>query len=94
VELQRKSGKVYMMMETVVYSREYLFVKQLYDSGRTRPHSVSPRKPSAGHGGMAWLLGGLPTDALRDPLRQSVSCAVGKHANTWSVMGPAASTRR
>src|SRR4029079_7117502 len=33
VELQRKSGKVYMMMETVVYSREYLFVKQLYDSG-------------------------------------------------------------
>src|SRR5262249_15333852 len=33
VEAQRKSGKVYMMMETVVYSREYLFVKHLYDSG-------------------------------------------------------------
>jgi predicted dehydrogenase len=33
VEAQRASGKVYMMMETVVYSREYLFVKQLYDSG-------------------------------------------------------------
>src|SRR3954453_8676716 len=33
VEHQRKSGKVYMMMETVVYAREYLFVKQLYDSG-------------------------------------------------------------
>src|SRR6202008_2544921 len=31
VEAQRQSGKVYMMMETVVYSREYLFVKQLYD---------------------------------------------------------------
>ena len=30
---QRKSGKVYMMMETVVYSREYLFVKELYDKG-------------------------------------------------------------
>ena len=27
VEAQRKAGKVYMMMETVVYSREYLFVK-------------------------------------------------------------------
>ena len=26
VEAQRASGKVYMMMETVVYSREYLFV--------------------------------------------------------------------
>src|SRR5262245_46256056 len=31
VEAQRKSGKVYMMMETVVYSREYLFVKELHD---------------------------------------------------------------
>ena len=30
---QRKSGKVYMMMETVVYSREFLFVKELYDKG-------------------------------------------------------------
>src|SRR5262245_25251457 len=33
VELQRKTGKTYMMMETVVYSREYLFVKDLYDKG-------------------------------------------------------------
>src|SRR5436189_1025182 len=33
VATQRKSGKTYMMMETVVYSREYLFVKELYDKG-------------------------------------------------------------
>jgi predicted dehydrogenase len=33
VETQREVGKIYMMMETVVYSREFLFVKQLYDSG-------------------------------------------------------------
>jgi predicted dehydrogenase len=33
VEAQRESGKVYMMMETVVYSREYLFAKELYDKG-------------------------------------------------------------
>jgi predicted dehydrogenase len=33
VEAQRFSGKVYMMMETVVYSREYLFVKELFDKG-------------------------------------------------------------
>lgn len=33
VEWQRRSGKVYMMMETVVYSREYLFVKELFDKG-------------------------------------------------------------
>ncbi|MBN9517784.1 Gfo/Idh/MocA family oxidoreductase [bacterium] len=33
VELQRKTGKVYMMMETVVYAREYLFARELYDRG-------------------------------------------------------------
>jgi predicted dehydrogenase len=33
VEAQKKSGRQYMMMETVVYSREFLFVKQLYESG-------------------------------------------------------------
>src|SRR6187399_3332593 len=33
VEAQRASGTVYMMMETVVYSREYLFVKELYERG-------------------------------------------------------------
>ncbi len=33
VQAQRQSGKTYMMMETVVYSREYLFVKELYDRG-------------------------------------------------------------
>lgn len=33
VELQRKVGKVYMMMETVVYAREYLFARDLYEKG-------------------------------------------------------------
>ncbi|HQR06204.1 MAG TPA: Gfo/Idh/MocA family oxidoreductase [Gemmatales bacterium] len=33
VKAQKKSGKTYMMMETVVYSREYLFAKDLYDRG-------------------------------------------------------------
>jgi predicted dehydrogenase len=33
VEAQRASGKNYMMMETVVYSREFLFVKRLYQRG-------------------------------------------------------------
>jgi len=33
VELSRDTGLHYMMMETVVYSREFLFMKQLFDSG-------------------------------------------------------------
>ena len=33
VEAQRASGKNYMMAETVVYSREFLYVKELYEKG-------------------------------------------------------------
>ena len=33
IQLQKQTGKVYMMMETVVYAREYLFAKDLYDRG-------------------------------------------------------------
>ena len=33
VELQKKKRRKYMMMETVVYAREYLFMKQLLDQG-------------------------------------------------------------
>lgn len=33
VERQQETGLRYMMMETVVYSREYLFVKEMYDRG-------------------------------------------------------------
>ena len=32
-ELCKETGLTYMMMETVVYSREFLFVKELYDRG-------------------------------------------------------------
>jgi predicted dehydrogenase len=33
VELAEKTGLKYMMAETVVYAREYLFVKEMYDKG-------------------------------------------------------------
>ncbi len=33
VKACKESGKKYMMMETVVYSREFLFVKDLYEKG-------------------------------------------------------------
>lgn len=33
VEAVERTGLKYMMMETVVYAREYLFIKELYDSG-------------------------------------------------------------
>lgn len=33
VDAQARSGRVYMMMETVVYSREFLFIKEQYEQG-------------------------------------------------------------
>jgi predicted dehydrogenase len=33
VELVKKTGKTYKMMETVVYAREFLYMKELYDKG-------------------------------------------------------------
>jgi predicted dehydrogenase len=33
VDLTRRTGLRYMMMETVLYAREYLFIKELYDRG-------------------------------------------------------------
>jgi len=33
VELAKETGLKYMMMETVVYAREFLFMKELYDKG-------------------------------------------------------------
>jgi predicted dehydrogenase len=33
VDLTKKTGLKYMMMETVVYAREYLYIKELYDKG-------------------------------------------------------------
>lgn len=34
VDAQRETGLVYMMMETVLYSREYLFARELYETGK------------------------------------------------------------
>jgi predicted dehydrogenase len=34
VELVKSTGLTYMMMETVVYAREFLFMKELYESGK------------------------------------------------------------
>jgi predicted dehydrogenase len=33
IDLVKKAGLKYMMMETVVYAREYLYIKELYDRG-------------------------------------------------------------
>ena len=34
IEARERSGKVYMMMETAIFTREYLYAKELVDSGK------------------------------------------------------------
>lgn len=34
IDARNRSGKVYMMMETAIYTREYLYAKELVDSGK------------------------------------------------------------
>ena len=62
--------KNYMMMETVVYSREFLFVKQLYESGELGRIQFLRGIASARYGRLARLLGRPAADALRHALRE------------------------
>ena len=59
-----------MMMETVVYAREYLFMKELLDNGELGQNPVRPGEPSAGHGWLAELLAGPSADVVCDALRR------------------------
>ena len=61
-----------MMAETVVYCREFLFIKETVPEGRARQDSVHARLASAGHGRLARLLGEDDPDALRHARRQPV----------------------
>ena len=72
VEPQTKTGLKYMMMETVVYTREYLFVKELVRQGRAGQVAVPAGQPPAGHGRLARLLARPAADAVCHALRRPV----------------------
>lgn len=85
VELSEQTGLRYMMMETVVYSREYLFVKELYDNGelgRIQFLRASHQQEMSGWPGYWEGLPPMhyathcvgPVLALADSIAESVSC--------------------
>src|SRR5262249_45549862 len=82
VQAQRASGKVYMMMETVVYSREYLFVKELYDRGELGRIQFLRGRRQEDRGGGPGYGGGSP------PMHYATHCVspclaiLGKHAES------------
>ena len=86
-EAVQKSGKTYMMMETVVYSREYLFVKEMFDKGelgKIQFVRASHQQEMAGWPGY-WE--GLP------PMHYATHCVgpivglIGKEASHVSCVG-------
>ena len=81
VEVQRKTGKVYMMMETVVYSREYLFVKELYDKGELGRIQFLRGSHQQDMEGWPGYWAGLAADAVRDALRQPVPGVAASRAS-------------
>src|SRR5690349_5772127 len=87
VDAQRASGKTYMMMETVVYSREYLFAKELYDKGELGRIQFLRGSHQQDMDGWPDYWPGLP------PMHYATHCVspclaiLGKHAETVTCHG-------
>ncbi len=94
VELSRATGLKYMMMETIVYSREFLFVQEMYDRAIWAA-AVPAGLASAGNGRLARLLGRAAADALRDALRRpGAGAARAARRSTCRASARAESTKR
>jgi len=91
---QRKSGKSYMMMETVVYSREYLFVKRCTTKASWAASSFSAAAISK-----TWTAGPItgpafPPCTRRHPLRQPLPGSAWKACRERRVSWLRADSRR
>ena len=87
VEAVKESGCMYMMMETVVYSREFLFVKEMYergDMGRLQFLRASHQQEMAGWPGY-WE--GLPPMHYATHCVGPVVALAGKDAGAVSCVG-------
>ena len=87
VEAEKESGCMYMMMETVVYSREFLFVKEMYERGemgRLQFLRASHQQEMAGWPGY-WE--GLPPMHYATHCVGPVVALAGKDAGSVSCVG-------
>lgn len=87
VEAVKESGCIYMMMETVVYSREFLFVKEMYERGemgRLQFLRASHQQEMAGWPGY-WE--GLPPMHYATHCVGPVVALAGKDAGAVSCVG-------
>ena len=70
VGLVRETGLKYMMAETVVYSREYLFIKELYDKGELGKIQYLAASHPQDMEGWPDYWKDMVADALCDPRRE------------------------
>jgi predicted dehydrogenase len=87
VEAVKETGCMYMMMETVVYSREFLFVKEMYqrgEMGRLQFLRASHQQEMAGWPGY-WE--GLPPMHYATHCVGPVVALAGKEAGSVSCVG-------
>ena len=68
VEAAARTGLKYMMMETTVYSREFLYIKQLYGSGELGKLQFLQATHHQDMDGWPGYWPGLPADVVRHPL--------------------------
>ena len=66
VEAATSSGKNYMMMETAIYTREFLFIRELRDTGRLGRIQFMRGSHQQEMAGWPGYWEGLPPMALRD----------------------------
>ena len=90
VELVRKTGLKYMMAETVVYAREYLFMKELLDTGKLGKLQFVQASHQQDMDGWPNYWAGLPPMWYATHCVGPVSGLIGKPAEYVSCFGSGA----
>ena len=92
IEARKRSGKHYMFMETSVYGREFLYVKNLYEKGRAGQNTVHALRALSRYGRMAGLLVGLSSADASYPCGSALSDVVGQASGNRILQGLRQST--
>jgi predicted dehydrogenase len=87
VDLCRKNGLSYMMMETVVYAREYLYMKELLDTGKLGKLQFVQASHQQDMDGWPNYWPGLPPMWYATHCVGPVSAMIGKPAEYVSCFG-------
>lgn len=92
IDARKRSGKHYMFMETSVYGREFLYVKNLYEKGELGRIQFMRCAALSRYGRMAGLLVGLSSADASYPCGSALSDVVGQASGNRILQGLRQST--